>query len=419
MAQKPVIPVCLCPIIQIQDPFSMNFLIDLATLEISALAVLALFAWVYLTWMRAGFWKADIWLDPEPPTSAPITSSVAVVIPARDEAETIITTLASLTSQSFSGALRVFVVDDQSTDETGSIARAGSTPEVPVTVIDGTDLPGGWSGKVWAMSQGVAAASASAEAPEYILLTDADIEYAPGVLDKMVRKADAHSLTFVSLMARLDARGLWGHLLVPAFIYFFQLIYPFSKANTRYDRLAAAAGGCFLVRRDALEAAGGLAAIKSDIIDDCALADALKQARPAQDTLTALTHEVHSRRDNRTLESIWNMVARTAFTQLKYSWLMLAGALLGLVLTFLVPVWGLLAWIFFGAGGLAGVASLAALALMTRTYWPTIRMYGLSPLWAMSLPAAAIIYAGATTASAIRHAQGSGARWKGRSYPAA
>lgn len=396
----------------------MNFLIDLATLELSALTALALLAWIYLTWMRAGFWKADIWLKPEPSTPDPVNSSVAVVIPARDEADTIATTLASLTSQSFSGTLKIVVVDDQSSDGTGGIARAASTEKIAIEVINGTDLPEGWSGKVWAMSQGVEAACAGSELPDYILLTDADIEYAPHVLDKMVRTADAHSYTFVSLMARLDARGLWGQLLVPAFIYFFQLIYPFAKANTRYDSLAAAAGGCFLVRRDALEAAGGLASIKSDIIDDCALAKALKRARPAQDTLTALTHEVHSRRDNRTLESIWNMVARTAFTQLRYSWLMLAGALIGLVLTFLVPVWGLFSWIFGDAGGTVGAISLATLALMARTYWPTIRMYGLSPLWALSLPAAAIIYAGATAASAIRHARGSGARWKGRSYPA-
>lgn len=396
----------------------MNFLIDLATLELSALTALALLAWIYLTWMRAGFWKADIWLKPEPSTPDPVNASVAVIIPARDEADTIATTLASLTSQSFSGTLKIVVVDDQSSDGTGSIARAASTENIPVEVINGTDLPEGWSGKVWAMSQGVEAACAGSALPDYILLTDADIEYAPHVLDKMVRTADAHSYTFVSLMARLDARGLWGQLLVPAFIYFFQLIYPFAKANTRYDSLAAAAGGCFLVRRDALEAAGGLASIKSDIIDDCALAKALKRARPAQDTLTALTHEVHSRRDNRTLESIWNMVARTAFTQLRYSWLMLAGALIGLVLTFLVPVWGLFSWIFGDAGGRVGAISLATLALMARTYWPTIRMYGLSPLWALSLPAAAIIYAGATAASAIRHARGSGARWKGRSYPA-
>ncbi|CDO58319.1 Glycosyl transferase/GT2 [Candidatus Phaeomarinobacter ectocarpi] len=396
----------------------MNFLIDLATLELSALTALALLAWIYLTWMRAGFWKADIWLKPEPSTPDPVNSSVAVVIPARDEADTIATTLASLTSQSFSGTLKIVVVDDQSSDGTGGIARAASTEKIAIEVINGTDLPEGWSGKVWAMSQGVEAACAGSELPDYILLTDADIEYAPHVLDKMVRTADAHSYTFVSLMARLDARGLWGQLLVPAFIYFFQLIYPFAKANTRYDSLAAAAGGCFLVRRDALEAAGGLASIKSDIIDDCALAKALKRARPAQDTLTALTHEVHSRRDNRTMESIWNMVARTAFTQLRYSWLMLAGALIGLVLTFLVPVWGLLSWIFGDAGGTVGAISLATLALMARTYWPTVRMYGLSPLWALSLPAAAIIYAGATAASAIRHARGSGARWKGRSYPA-
>ena len=397
----------------------MNFLVDLLTLELSALSLLALAAWIYLTWARAGFWKADIWLEPEPARETAAPSSVAVVIPARDEAETIGSTLASLTAQDFSGSLHIFVVDDQSSDGTGEIARSASTDTVPVDVIEGKDLPPGWSGKVWAMSQGVAAASRLTPAPDYILLTDADIEYAPHVLAKMAGKADAHSLTFVSLMARLDARGLWGNLLVPAFIYFFQLIYPFRKANTRYDALAAAAGGCFLVRRDALEAAGGIDAIKGNIIDDCALALALKRARPAQDTLTALTHEVQSRRDNRSLESIWNMVARTAFTQLRYSWLMLAGALLGLLLTFVVPLWGFGVWLAGGADMSVGMMSAVALGLMARTYWPTTRMYGLGAGWAFTLPPAAIIYGGATIASALRHARGSGARWKGRSYPAA
>ncbi|MGD1934384.1 MAG: glycosyltransferase [Candidatus Phaeomarinobacter sp.] len=396
----------------------MNFLVDLMTLELSALSLLALAAWVYLTWARAGFWKADIWLEPEPVGVASTRSSVAVVIPARDEAETIGATLSSLTAQNFSGSLHIFVVDDQSHDGTGDIARSAATDAIEVDVIDGKDLPTGWSGKVWAMSQGVAAASKLTPAPDYLLLTDADIEYAPGVLTKMVSKADTHSLTFVSLMARLDARGIWGKLLVPAFIYFFQLIYPFRKANTRYDALAAAAGGCFLVRRDALEAAGGMDAIKSDIIDDCALALALKRARPAQDTLTALTHEVYSRRDNRSLESIWNMVARTAFTQLRNNWLMLTGALLGLLLTFVIPLWAFVAWAISGADTFTGVFSAVALGLMARTYWPTIRMYGLHPGWAFALPPAAVIYGAATLASAIRHARGSGARWKGRSYPA-
>ena len=290
----------------------MNFIADLLTLELAALVTLSLAAWVYLTWARAGFWKADIWLQPEPLVADPITASVTVVIPARDEAETIGQTLNSLTSQAYSGPLRIVVVDDQSSDGTAAIARSASTDRVPVDVVPGSDLPDGWSGKVWALSQGVSAATTvPGQAPDYLLLTDADIEYKPHVLDKMVRVADAKSLTFVSLMARLDARGLWGKLLVPAFIYFFQLIYPFRRANTRFDPLAGAAGGCFLVRRDALEAAGGIECIKGEIIDDCALALALKRTRPAQDTLTALTHEVISRRDNRSFESIWNMVART------------------------------------------------------------------------------------------------------------
>jgi len=397
----------------------MNFFADLLTLELSALVVLSLAAWVYLTWARAGFWKADIWLEPEPLVAHPTTSSVTVVIPARDEAETIGQTLKSLTAQAYSGPLRIIVVDDQSSDATAAIALDASTDRVPVEVISGEELPNGWSGKVWALSQGVATATQVAgEEPDYLLLTDADIEYKPHVLEKMVRVADARSLTFVSLMARLDARGLWGKLLVPAFIYFFQLIYPFRRANTRFDSLAGAAGGCFLVRSDALATAGGIETIKGEIIDDCALAEVLKRARPAQDTLTALTHEVISRRDNRSLESIWNMVARTAFTQLRYSWIMLAGALLGLVLTFIIPVWAVATWLMSDTSTLTGIAGAAALLLMARTYWPTVRMYGLTRAWAFALPLATIFYGGATLASAIRHARGSGARWKGRSYPA-
>ena len=398
----------------------MNFLIDLLTFDLRALAAVALAAWVYLCWARAGFWRADVWLTPEPApagTDGPMPA-VAVIIPARNEAETISRTLHSLTAQDYDGPLDIWVIDDQSTDATGALARAASTPQRPVRVIDGTDLPAGWSGKVWAQSQGIAALAAAGQAPTYVLLTDADIAYRQGVVAKMVRKAEARALTFVSLMARLDARGLWGHLLVPAFIYFFQLIYPFKRANTLYDPMAGAAGGCFLIRRDALEAAGGMQAIKGDIIDDCALAGVLKRARPAQATLTALTHDVRSLRDNRSLTSIWNMVARTAFTQLRHSWLALCGAIAGLVLVFVIPAWAAAAWLVGAATAATGLMGLAAVALMVRTYRPTVKLYGLKAWWALTLPVAAMVYAGATVTSAIRHARGTGARWKGRSYAA-
>lgn len=394
----------------------MNFLIDLATLELSALALLALAAWVYLTWSRAGFWKADIWLEPELISQATSDASVAVVIPARDEAETIGQALTSLAKQDYAGPVTIWVVDDQSSDATADIARAVSG-NIPVNVISGTPLPPGWSGKVWAMAQGVEAATKDpATKPDYLLLTDADITYRQGVLKKLVTKAEANKLTFVSLMARLDSRGLWGKLLIPAFIYFFQLIYPFRRANTRYDSTAGAAGGCFLIREDALAEAGGLVSIKGDIIDDCALARTLKKARPANDTLTALTHDVWSLRDNRSLESIWNMVARTAFTQLGNNWLALTGAMLGLILTFVIPVWAVASWLSGGVHLVAGLAGLGAWLLMARTYLPTIRMYGLHSAWSLCLPAATLIYGAATLASALRHARGSGARWKGRSY---
>jgi hopene-associated glycosyltransferase HpnB len=394
----------------------MTFLADLARLDLTALTLLSLAAWLYLSWGRSDFWKADSWLRPVAPSPALPETSVAVVIPARNEVETIARTVGSLSAQDLSGQMSIFVVDDQSTDGTAEAARGAATNSVPLTVLSGTDLPPGWSGKVWAMAQGVEAATAGDSQPDYVLFTDADIHYRPGILDKMVRRAQHDNLTFVSLMARLDARGLWGKLLIPAFIYFFQLIYPFARANTRYDTLAAAAGGCFLVRRETLDAIGGVAAIKGEIIDDCALATALKQARPAHDTLTALTHDVWSLRDNRSLGSIWNMVARTAFTQLGHSWLALAGVIAGLIITFIIPLWAVLMGLTGQAPAIDLCLGAAAWALMSWTYRPTVKLYGLGLPWAASLPGAAVIYVGATIASALRHARGSGARWKGRSY---
>mgnify|MGYP005841725135 CR=1 FL=1 len=400
-----------------------EFIAGLFRLEITPLALLACAAWVYLVRGRAGFWQADQWLEPvaEPPARWP---SVAAIIPARDEAETVGRTVASLLAQDYPGSLTVTVVDDGSTDGTADAARAaaatqnGTDPRL--TVIEGKPLPRGWTGKLWALSQGIDAATADRSAlPDYLLLTDADIAYRPGALAKIAGRAAADKMQFVSLMARLDARGPWGRLLIPAFIYFFQLIYPFRRANDPLDALSAAAGGCFLIRRAGLENTGGIATVRDAIIDDCALAWRLKHTEVGLRTLTALTHDVHSLRDNRSLGSIWNMVARTAFTQLGCSYLALAGALAGLALTFVVPVWAVAAWLLCEAPGYAALLGLLAWAAMARTYWPTLRLYGIAWPWAFSLPAATVLYGAMTLTSALRHLRGTGARWKGRSYPAA
>lgn len=395
-------------------------MIDLSgTLSVwlSPLALAACLAWLYLTHGRAGFWRADQWLRPaaQSPARWP---RVAAVIPARNEAPTIAHTVSSLLSNAYPGALTVTVVDDESSDGTADAARAAAGGDARARVIPGRPLPPGWTGKLWALAQGIEAAT-SEDKPDYILLTDADIVYRRGTLAKMIARAEADGLVFVSLMARLDARGLWGKLLIPPFIYFFQLVYPFRRANHPADPLAAAAGGCFLIRRDALEEIGGVAAVRGAIIDDCSLAAALKRAaKGKRASLTALTHDVRSLRDNRALSGIWNMVARTAFTQLRHSWLLLTGALAGLALTFLVPPLTALGWLSGHAPPFAGMLGLVAWAAMARTYWPTVRLYGLHPLWTLSLPLATLLYGAMTLTSALRHARGAGARWKGRTYPA-
>lgn len=396
----------------------MEFLSGLARLELTPLALLACVAWIYLVRGRDRFWEADQWLRPAaaPPDTWP---SVAAVIPARDEAATIGHTVGSLLAQDYPGPLTVTVVDDGSSDGTADAARRAAAGDPRLRVIEGRPLPEGWTGKLWALSQGIESACADPQgAPDFVLLTDADIGYRPGTLAKLAARARTDGMKFISLMAKLDARGPWGHLLVPAFVYFFQLIYPFRRANDPLDRHAAAAGGCFFIRRQTLEAAGGVEAVRGEIIDDCALARRLKDVEIGAPTLTALTHDVISHRDNRRLASIWNMVARTAFTQLGHSWIALAGALAGLALTFIVPVWAVAAWLAGPGPGFGALLGALAWAAMARTYWPTVRLYGLAWPWAFALPFATVLYGAMTVTSALRHARGAGAQWKGRTYPA-
>lgn len=395
----------------------MNFLADFFTLELSALATASLGIWLYLLWGRAGYWKADQWLEPAvPPYHWP---DVAVVIPARNEAGTIGKTVGSLLGQTYPGRFSVTVVDDGSTDGTARHARdAASNTSEKLHLVEGTPLREGWTGKLWALQQGVDAAARREPNAKYLLFTDADIVYRPGVLQKLVAKAEDRQYTYVSLMAKLDASGFWGKLLIPAFIYFFQMLYPFARTNDASDHLAGGAGGCFLMRRDALEKAGGLSAIRNTVIDDCELADLLKSTRKHLPARIALTHDVVSLRRNDQLATVWNMVARTAFTQLRHSYPMLAGTLAGLALVFVVPAWACVAWIFGAASTGEAMLGFLTWAIMARTYWPTVRLYGLDMVWSATLPFAAIIYGAMTFTSGFRHLRGHGAVWKGRRYPA-
>jgi len=332
---------------------------------------------------------------------------VSVLIPARNEASVITRTLDSVARQ---GTVRkIVLVDDESTD--GTAAAALALPAGNLDVIKGSPLPAGWSGKLWALEQGRRRINS-----EYTLLLDADIELASGTIATLVKKADAEKLQLVSLMASLRMESFWEKLLMPAFIYFFKLLYPFSLSNSENRPVAAAAGGCMLLRTDALQAIGGFGALRGALIDDCTLARLIKQNGGR--TWTGLTHSVTSHRRYRDLQPIWAMVTRTAFTQLKYSPLLLLLCTLLMFAAFILPVAALLYGHGLAGNGSAAVAATAwsSLIIMCGTYLPVLRYYGLHPLRAALLPVAGTLYLGMTWASAARHWRGTRAEWKGRTY---
>ncbi len=391
--------------------------LDSASIMLTFLAFLALASWIYLAFWRADFWRADQRLGDAPdPADWP---AVAAVIPARDEAASIGAVVAAHMASDYPGAFSVIVVDDASADGTADLARAAATEARPLDVILAPPLEPGWTGKLAAQRAGIERARETAPEARYLLLCDADIVFAPHALRRLVARAEDENLALASLMARLDARGTWGKLLIPAFVYFFQKLYPFPLANDPASRVAAAAGGCMLVRRDALEASGGVEAIRTRLIDDCALAERLKRegaGAPRRIWLGLADEEAKSLRDNRAFASIRAMVERTAFAQLGHSWPMLAGAVLGLALVYLVPPLAIVSALLGGSLAAAGFG-LAAWAIMAATYAPTVKLYG-EPAWkAVLLPAAAFFYTLMTISSAVQHERGEGGRWKGRAYP--
>lgn len=335
------------------------------------------------------------------------------MVPARNEADVIERTLRSLLEQDYPGEFHVVMVDDQSDDRTGDIARqlaihhpAGTR----LTVKAAEDRPSGWLGKMWALHTGLQYAEKQWPDAAYRYLTDADTEHSRGNLRELVSKAEYEGLDLVSLMVRLHCQHAWEKLLIPAFVYFFQKLYPFPLINDHRSIVGGAAGGCILVRNRALKQAGGIATIRGEVIDDCALGAAIKRGGKIW---VGLTDSEHSIRPYGGFADIWAMVKRTAYTQLRYSPLMLVGAVMGLVLVYLVPPLVTLTWPLHGSA-LAGGLAVFAWLMMMYSFQPTLRLYGLATTYGVVLPAAALLYLGMTVDSAWGHWLKIGGQWKGR-----
>jgi hopene-associated glycosyltransferase HpnB len=375
-------------------------------------------AWAYLLFGHGHFWSTAVRLPAvghtgrDDPVSAP--PHVTIIVPARDEADLVTTTIPALVAQDYRGVARIVVVDDGSRDETASVARrASQSGGLGLDVIDSGARPEGWMGKTWALEQGVAhATTVRAEAPEWFLFTDADILHPPDSLRRLMGAAVAWRRDAVSLMARLPVNTVWERLNIPAFVYFFSQLYPFRRVAGP-GRTAAAAGGCILVRREALEAAGGIGAVRGAVIDDVALARRLK--RSGSSIWLGYADDVRSIRPYPRLADLWSMVARSAFTQLRHSALLLLGTVCGLAVLYLGPLTALLAGLVNWNGWLAAAGITASVA-MAATYLPMIRYFGLRWPWSLTLPAAASMYAAMTVDSARRHWEGRGVEWKGRRY---
>jgi hopene-associated glycosyltransferase HpnB len=363
---------------------------------LAALGGLALAIWLYLLLGRGSFWRLkDDSFELRPAEQRRgSTPLVVAVIPARDEASSIGAAVASLATQ-----VRVIVVDDASSDDTGGIARAAGAE-----VVAARPLPAGWTGKMWAVSEGVRAAGS----PQYLLLTDADIVHAPENVAGLVARAQSRGYDLVSYMVRLRCEAFAEQALIPAFVFFFFLLYPPAWIADSRRRTAGAAGGCMLIRRDALERIGGIERIRSEVIDDCALARAVKES--GGKVWLGLSGSTHSVREYRAFGEVGRMIARTAFTQLGYSTWLLAGTVVGLLMTYLVPP-GLT---LFAPPGAARAMGAAAWIVMTASYWPTVRYYGRPWFWAPLLPAIALFYLCATVWSAVAYWMGRGGMWKGR-----
>lgn len=374
---------------------------------LATLCAFALAAWlgVLVSPHQAHRVRERLEADPEAPADL---GEVTVLVPARDEAESIGRTVRSLAAQG--SDLEVLVVDDQSSDGTAQIARAAADGVLALRVLVGQPLPPGWAGKLWALEQGLAHV-----ARPYVLLLDADIELTPWLVPTLLRAARERNATLVSIMAELHCATFWERLLAPAFVFFFKLLYPFAASNDPRRRTAAAAGGCMLVRTDVLRGVGGFATIRDALIDDCTLAGVLKRARPP--IWLGMSHSVRSLRVYGKLADFWRMVSRSAFTQLRYSAALLLLATALMVATLVAPVAGVIAGLLRADAGLAALGAGAWLAL-SAAYAPVVRFYRLPLAWAVALPLVGALFLAMTWDSALGYWRGTRASWKNRSYDA-
>jgi hopene-associated glycosyltransferase HpnB len=379
--------------------------------------VLSLLIWAYLVFGRGGFWRiypatSGLISDAnDRSTNAPQVNPVriAVIIPARNEADVIGRAIRSLLLQRGHNALHIFMIDDASTDGTAQAARATAIAENQaqnLTIVQGIPLPPGWSGKLWAMQQGIEQAGKTA--PDFFLFTDADIEHAPDSIAKLVSIAEAGPYDMASFMVKLHCQSVAEKLLIPAFVYFFFKLYPPAWIGNPRRAEAGAAGGCILIRPAALEKAGGIAAIRQQVIDDCSLAARVK--RNGGRLWLGASAVTRSIRPYEGFSGIGRMISRSAFNQLRHSNFLLFVSMVGMAATYLLPP----ALVLAGHGILPAALGGAAWLLMILSYWPVLRLYRLNPLWALALPLAAVFYVGATFHSAWRYWMGRGGEWKGR-----
>ena len=394
----------------------MTFLLLLVTF-------LSLIIWLYLILARGQFWLSNQKINP---VTYPLTNypKVSAIIPARNEADVLPISLTSLFNQDYQGEFSIILIDDQSSDDTGKVAQKiadKSHKSEQITIISGQPLEIGWTGKLWAMKQGITEATEKF-APDYFLFTDADIAHPPDNLTQLVTKAVQEKQALVSLMVLLRCDSFWEKFLIPAFVFFFEKLYPFPLVNNPNSPIAAAAGGCILIRRDILEKIGSIDILKQALIDDCSLAIAVKKYLQNHSENTeksiwlGLTETTYSLRPYPDLASIWNMVARTAFTQLNYSTLWLIGTIFGMFLTYLAAPLGLIWGLVLKQTSII-IISTITLLLIALSYSPTLRLYKLSPLRALTLPLIALFYSLMTVDSALRYWRGQGGGWKGRVYP--
>lgn len=366
------------------------------------LGSLCVLIWIYLLAARGRFWRTFL----SPPLNRPSTPAprIAVIVPARNEADVIAAPIRSLLAQDYPGPLHIYLVDDHSSDGTSSVVRNVDVSAVErITVISSAPLPPGWTGKMWALAQGVERAREFT--PEYFLFTDADIVHAPASVSSLVSLAQRENRDLVSMMVKLRCDSFAERSLIPAFVFFFFMLYPPEWVNDKRRSTGAAAGGDILVRAQALDRIRGIATIRHELIDDCALA---REVKRGGSIYLGLTENASSIRPYRSFAVIGRMISRNAFYQLRHSLWLLLGTILGLGVTYLAPV----ALLFFG--GWASILGAIAWAIMTMAFLPMVRFYALSPLWALTLPLIAIFYAGATIHSAVQYWLGRGGEWKDR-----